>query len=716
MSDVINRIHKISAVMGEALKLTKFECLTEICRAVRVEFGARTALIGSLRIVEAEHIFVEAASTDVENLDLTDYPARGTPCHKAVFDNEFVAVQDNVTQIYPEASVVARLGSRGYIGCPLTNLRGETTGVFALEWPDAISASRIEDFKAAIEPFLQRISEELSRMQTHRGYKAMISPVGPKASTSVEIFRTTVKQAAEMSGVHTVLLAKNCNDDPMGFKILASYSDGSLELSREGEAVPYAGTACSNMIDSDLYFHENGLVEKYPNPSLIRYGAQSYLGFGFRDGKGRTIGHIAFVHNRPMASRARKNKLIQMISSRAGLELQRFELELDRNAMETALRVRSKLESLGIMAGTIAHDFNNQLAVMIGNTELALMETPATEPMRSYLDAAEDSMWRARDVIGELMDFAGNAPSAANEPIALGEIISSTLNEFKPQQTGELTIRSKVEDGLPKIMGRRAQLIQVLSNLVRNSLDASERGKPFYVQVKAGWVNRTDVDEKACLTGHCADLPDRCILLEVCDTGAGMDGATAEHVFDPYFSTKGVSRGLGLSSVLGLTKRFGIGLTFESKPNKGTVFRLYFQHFEEGVSAVSDQVPTSGGIHRKSVLVVDDDDLVRNVVARFLQLQGYHVHRASSGEEALNLVQTIPGLDLAVIDVIMPGMNGFETMSALRGMLGNVPSILISGFSERNLSDSFDPDETTKFLAKPFSMADVRKTVAELMA
>lgn len=722
MNEINNGFPPIPSSIGGALKLTGRACLEEICRIAKVEFGAHTVSIGSLRVVEAEHLFFEAVDSDVTEFDVTDFPTRNTPCHDVLQNNEFVAVLDNLTEQYPKMVNANMPKSEAFVGCPLVNAKGNGIGVLALKWHEAISQSLADAVKSVLGPYLHRISEELKRILTVHAVETMISPVGPAAMQSGEIFRMIVKQAAELSGVHTVILAKNCSDGPSNFRILAAHSDGKPQTELEGESIRYAGTPCGNMIERDMFFQECGVLKDFPNPKLLQdTGAEAYLAFGFRDNAGDTIGHIAFTHNRPMSPRATGCQLMRMISSRAGQELQRYELELERNSMETALRVRSKLESLGIMAGTIAHDFNNQLAAMIGNTELALLETPQEYPAHEYLSAAEESMWRARDVIGELMDFAGNNPSTVAEPIALGEIVSSAVQEFRPLLDNTNNIRSRIEANLPNIMGRRVQLIQILSNLIANGLDAAKPGEHPDIEITAGWTSRSSMAFERCLTGHCVDFPDRCIVLAVSDSGRGMDSATAERVFDPYFSTKGVSRGLGLSSVLGLAKRLGIGLTFESKPHKGTVFRLYFSNLVEGATAPLDYALTGseGSVHvshRKSVLVVDDEVNVQNMVFKVMELMGHDVHRASSGEEALEVARTIPNLDLVIVDVVMSGMNGFTTISELRKVNQGLPAILVSGFSERNLSDSFVQDDATKFLVKPFSIKNMQDTVAGLVA
>jgi len=523
-----------------------------------------------------------------------------------------------------------------------------------------------------------------------------------------------------LTKVSTVAIVHRPSQELSRFRILAISSKAIDAEELEGSLIDYAGIPCSNMIASDVFQETSGVRKKYPGmPWLDLLGVESYLGFGFRNTAGETIGHIAFLHNRAMRPSARTCTVMNVIASKVGQELQRYTLERERDSMEAALRVRTKLESLGAMAGTIAHDFNNQLTVMIGNTDLAMSEISQDHPAQRYLSRVEESMWRARDVISEIMDFAGNSTNAPFERVALGELVASVISEFEQRTDDQSRIVSEIDPKLPDIDSRRMQIFQILSNLISNGLEALQDGTSQKVYLTASTVVYPASDRKTCLTGQSQKLPDKCVRVELRDSGVGVDPVIVERVFDPYFSTKGVSRGLGLSSVLGIAKRLGIGLTFESKPGSGTTFRLFFAPAEQSKKEVShvNGAPTMGDVNaKKTALVVDDDASVNDTVSKMLQGWGWHVVKVHSGEEAMKLHFSTNHFDLAFLDVVMPGINGFETLSELRKFDPDLPAVIVSGYSEDSLSNAHPIEGKVKFLEKPFGAKMLRGAIDAVLS
>ena len=278
---------------------------------------------------------------------------------------------------------------------------------------------------------------------------------------------------------------------------------------------------------------------------------------------------------------------------------------------------------------------------------------------------------------------------------------------------------SKIEPKLPDIESRRIQIFQILSNLISNGLEALQEGASQRLYVTVSTVVYPTSDRKNCLTGQSQKLPDRCVRIELRDTGIGVNPDIVERVFDPYFSTKGVSRGLGLSSVLGIAKRLGIGLTFESKPGVGTTFRLFFAPAEKLTEEAKlvDDAPMSGYVSaRKTALIVDDDASVNDTVSQMLHKWGWHVVKVYSGEEAITLHLSNHRFDLAFLDVVMPGINGFETLSELRKFDPELPAVIVSGYSEDSLSKSHRTKGKVKFLKKPFGAKLLKNAIDEVLS
>jgi len=191
--------------------------------------------------------------------------------------------------------------------------------------------------------------------------------------------------------------------------------------------------------------------------------------------------------------------------------------------------------------------------------------------------------------------------------------------------------------------------------LIANGLDALKEHSTHKVTITVDVVALPDSERRTCLTGQCAKLPEQCVRVELKDAGSGMDAETAERIFDPYFSTKGVSRGLGLSSVLGIAKRMDIGLTFDSQVDVGTTFRLYFAPLASSELVDSNEtvlLSSQAEESCKTALVVDDEESVNDVFSQILTLWGWRVLKAHSGEEAVTLAKSADELHLAFVDIV----------------------------------------------------------------
>jgi len=231
-------------------------------------------------------------------------------------------------------------------------------------------------------------------------------------------------------------------------------------------------------------------------------------------------------------------------------------------------------------------------------------------------------------------------------------------------------------------------------------------------------TNPTKLDTREtsrCITGYSQEMPDSCVLLEVSDTGPGLDGETADRIFDPYFSVKGVSRGLGLSGVLGIARRIRAGLILETAPNVGTTFRLLLSPaFTSDWEAnnLTDKIEVQAPVPTRKILVVDDDKAVLATVAKEISQLGYEPISASSGSEAISIIQGSPEISAGVIDMVMPGLDGVATLEKIHAFKGSFPAIIISGF---NHSLELVGDERLRSLRKPFKLEQLRNILEDIL-
>jgi PAS domain S-box-containing protein len=382
---------------------------------------------------------------------------------------------------------------------------------------------------------------------------------------------------------------------------------------------------------------------------------------------------------------------------------ERKRVEEEREALNRQLQDAQRWESLGVLAGGVAHDFNNILTVVLGCAGLARRGLAAGAPAVGYLDQIEQACRRAADVCRQMLAYAGRTQGAGTSLD-----LSALVREVAPLldiPAGHTSVRLDLADGLPAIQADPTQVRQVLVNLVTNAAEASGgSGGPIVVGTRIA-----DVAEDAGF--QLAPAPGRYILLTVTDAGTGMVPDVRARMFDPFFTTKFAGRGLGLAAVLGIVRSHKGGIRVSTAPGRGTSVTVYWPESAEPAPASAPpprmRVPVAA-------LVIDDEMFVREVTASTLEEMGFNAILADDGPTGLALfARHRDAIKVAVIDVVMPGMTGDEVLVVLRRAAPTLPVVLVSGFTERRLLKStFGPH--TEFLQKPFHPEDLMAVIRRL--
>ncbi len=382
----------------------------------------------------------------------------------------------------------------------------------------------------------------------------------------------------------------------------------------------------------------------------------------------------------------------------------------EREKLENQLRHAQRLESLGIMAGGIAHDFNNLLVAVLGNAGLALRHVDAHSEAARILREIEQAARQAAELTSQLLAYAGKAEPRFRA-VDLTALVSETV-----QMTGRGVLRGStaefdLREGLPRVWGDPTQLKQVLVNLISNAAEAMAE-KPGKISVRTG---RCYAD-RAMLEGTFLRSDARegeYVYLEIEDTGPGIAENVLTRVFDPFFTTKFTGRGLGLAVVQGVVQRHGGAVKVTSKVGEGTLFRILLPTAAKNAGG-EETAPTAaaGPTVTGSVLVVDDEPMVRNVARRLLESAGWRAHAAESGEHALALVRGGAAFDAALVDITMPGMSGCELLEKLRVESPRTAVVLTSGYSQ----ESGDKPEDVPFVQKPYTAEVLLHAMSSAMA
>jgi two-component system cell cycle sensor histidine kinase/response regulator CckA len=343
----------------------------------------------------------------------------------------------------------------------------------------------------------------------------------------------------------------------------------------------------------------------------------------------------------------------------------------ERKHFEDKLRHTQKLESLGVLAGGIAHDFNNLLVAILGNASLARSLPDCSEKIGTLLEEVELGARRAADLTKQMLDYAGHGRSRI-ESVELPSVVREMAKLVKALIPKLVVLHHQVQEGLPRIDGDLTQLRQVIMNLITNAAEAiGQRPGRIVVSVEQHYLSQAELD--LCLGGA---APGEFVCLEVTDDGVGMDAITAARVFDPFFTTKFKGRGLGMAAVLGIVRGHRGAIHIESREGMGTRVRTCFPAPRQEI-----ELAAANGSERGTILIVDDDDGVRSLGKAVLSSAGYQVVTAASGSEGLRMFERYGAqLQLILMDVTMPGLDGFEALRRIRENGSQIPVLLTSGY------------------------------------
>jgi PAS domain S-box-containing protein len=384
----------------------------------------------------------------------------------------------------------------------------------------------------------------------------------------------------------------------------------------------------------------------------------------------------------------------------------------EQTRIEEQLRHTQKLESLGVLAGGVAHDFNNILTGILGNSSLALDRMPEGHPTRVLIEDVMRAAERAGDLTRQLLAYAGKGRFVMRN-IDLASLVKEISGLVRTSIPKGVQLRLQLDESSSGVFADPGQMQQIVMNLVINAAEAiGPEGGTVLVHTGLQRVDQQYIDTM----NGAGDLlkPGEYAMLEVHDSGCGMDEETVKKIFDPFFTTKFAGRGLGLSAVLGIVRAHKGALKVYSQPGRGTTFKLLFPVCTESAAhepAAQARDLAGGGI----VLVVDDEASVRSVAKHTLEHYGYRILLAGDGRQAVEIYRRNPGIALVLLDLTMPVMNGEEALRQLQTFDPEVRVLLTSGYNEIEAVQRFAGKGLAGFIQKPYTAAGLAEKVKQAM-
>ena len=464
----------------------------------------------------------------------------------------------------------------------------------------------------------------------------------------------------------------------------SALSDGQWDLVVSDHSMPgFTGLQALDIVrarNADLPFiFVSGTMDEETAVAALRSGAQDYL----------IKGHL--------------RRFLPAVER----EIRESTDRLARKRLEQQVSALQKFEAIGRLAGGIAHDFNNILGAILGWAEMGLEDTQAGSRARERFQKITEQAHRATKLTAQILAFARRQvlqPRKLNLNAAVADV-TSLLHKLIGDR---VEIRVQPEGTLRMVTADPAQIEQVLMNLCLNARDAMPEGGILVIETRNVELEKEHVRIHA--EAHVGSYA----LLSVSDTGIGMDKATIERIFEPFFTTKELGRGtgLGLATVYGIVKQHGGFIYVYSEPGKGTAFRLYFPCCEGPADAPEIKAPVELRKGTETILIADDHDGLRQTAHEMLRELGYQVLTAVNGREAVDLFKcNTARIDLVLLDVMMPEMDGPEAYEQIKLLRSNIPVIFSSGYTPDAVPFIAAVGRDSLVLQKPYTMKTLSQTI-----
>lgn len=385
----------------------------------------------------------------------------------------------------------------------------------------------------------------------------------------------------------------------------------------------------------------------------------------------------------------------------------------ETRTLELQLRQAQKMEAVGRLAGGIAHDFNNLLMVISGYSEFLLERIGPDPQLRGPAEEISNATQRATSLTRQLLAFS-RKQMLAPKVLDLNEVVTENLKMLTRMIGEDIDLVMVPGPGLGAVRADPGQIDQVIMNLAVNARDAMPQGGKLTIETA-----NVSLNEDFART-HAPIVAGEYVMLSISDTGVGMDSETQSRIFEPFFTTKGTKgTGLGLSTVYGIVKQSGAFIFVDSQPDRGTAFRAYFPRIDgrEDIVAAQEAVGLPRPDHgQETILLVEDENNLRQLARQYLETQGYRILEAADGAAALQIANGHKGaIHLLLTDVVMPGMNGREMAEKIVAQRPDVRVLFMSGYTENVIGHDGLLDAGVNLLQKPFTLPTLKEKVRELL-
>jgi PAS domain S-box-containing protein len=521
-------------------------------------------------------------------------------------------------------------------------------------------------------------------------------------------FNVLAEFLAERLGVDFVCIDR-LEGNGLDARTVAVWCDGHFE-----DNVTYAlkDTPCGDVVGKSVCCFPASVCQFFPDDQVLQdLKAESYAGVTLWSHTGQPIGLIAVIKRSRFDNQLIVENILKLVTHRAAAELERLEAEEEKDILQEQLHQALKMESIGRLAGGVAHDFNNMLQAILGNAELAMNYIPEINKGRENLEEIKKCADRSADLTRQLLAFA-RKQTVTPKVLNLNDAITGMLKMLHRLIGEDITLKLIAEANICKIKVDPSQIDQILVNLCINARDSITGVGTLTIETKNSLI-----DDGYCKKNPAAIIGEY-VSISITDTGCGIKKEIIDNIFEPFFTTKdtGKGTGMGLATVYGICKQNNGFIQTNSELGIGTTFTIFLPQYNDDNEESDDviELPVIRG--KETILLVEDEISILKLVTAMLEKLGYTVLSTNSPGRAINIVKEYTDdIHLIFTDIIMPEMNGQDLVNKILQINPNIKTLLMSGYTADIIANQGMLEKGVNFITKPFTMKKMAAIVSEVI-
>ncbi|MFZ5994824.1 MAG: PAS domain S-box protein [Thermodesulfobacteriota bacterium] len=560
-------------------------------------------------------------------------------------------------------------------------------------------------FSGVARDITERIKAEKNLKRSNEIFKAIHNLTFETTKGSGSFLNALCEKIHQLFGGSFVIICHK-EKDSLVFK---GYYNLPPELAKAYRC-PMNKALCAEVVKTGQMLYVRNLHDTVPYKdydNVIKFGLVSYLGIPLYSSEGDTIGTLAFFDREEHVFSEEDVKLFEIFAQRASIELEKEVRERERELLREQLFQAQKMEAIGTLAGGIAHDFNNLLGGILGYASYGKMLLSEGHPVYRHIEIIEKSAERAAELVKQMLGFARGGKYQVRKANC-NQIIEEVVGLLSRTIDKSISIETHLASDLAPILADMVQIQQVILNICINARDAMPQGGRLILET----ANVT-LDE-IYARKHLGAAPGKYILISISDTGMGIEQAIKKRIFEPFFTTKekGKGTGLGLAMVYGIVKSHGGYVNFYSEKGRGTRFNVYLPIAQKDGLAIPTVEPEMMREGKETILLIDDEEVIRDMGKEALESLGYKVLLARDGSEALEIyVEKKDVIDLVILDIVMPRLGGKRTFKKLKEINPEIKVIISSGYSVNGEAQDMLNSGACGFIQKPYRVDELSATV-----